>query len=84
MKSIGDNKYSITANLYKTTFDLKNAFGRAMFYLQFDRGQFSPTGFYDYWDLDSKASGIRPGSAESKTRFFKSILKGAPFKITYP
>ena len=84
LKALGDNRYSITANLYKTTFDLKNAFGRATFYLQYDKGQFRPAGFYDYWDLDSKASGVRPVSAESTTRFFNSILNGTPFNITYP
>ena len=84
INSLGNNRYSVTANFYNTTFDLKNAFGRATFYLQYDKGQFSPTGFYDYWDLDSKASGVRPGSAESTTHFFNSILNGTPFKITYP
>jgi len=84
INSLGNNRYSVSVNFYNTTFDLKNAFGRATFYLQYDKGQFSPTGFYDYWDLDSKASGVRPGSAESTTRFFNSILNGTPFKITYP
>jgi len=84
LTSLGNNRYSVTANFYNTTFDLKNAFGRATFYLQYNKGQFIPTGFYDYWDLDSKASGIRPGSAESTTRFFNFILNGTPFKITYP
>ena len=84
INSLGNNRYSVSVNFYNTSFDLKNAFGRATFYLQYDNGQFRPTGFYDYWDLDSKASGVRPGSAESTTRFFNSILNGTPFKIIYP
>lgn len=49
LTSLGNNRYSVTANFYNTTFDLKNAFGRATFYLQYNKGQFIPTGFYDYW-----------------------------------
>jgi hypothetical protein len=86
IRPVDNNEYSITANFYGSTFDLENAFGRATFYLQWDKTSslFRPTGFYDTWNLDAKVPNVRPSSAESKTRFFNKTLNGTPFKITYP
>ncbi len=81
---MGDGTYSVPVNLYKTNLDLGLAFGRATMYIKVTENGITPTGFYDYWDLDTKPWGIRSYPAEIITRYFDWQLNGTNFKITYP
>ena len=92
-KKLPRQLYSVTlSNGQPGTLAIVNFYGNAEYSLAFGRAtiyynrQGQPVGFYDYYDFDPKAWGIRPNSAEIKTRMVNAAgaLYGAqPYSITY-
>lgn len=83
-KYVGDKTWSHSIDFYEAGFDLKYSFGSSTIDLTLSgNGKVSITRFFDTYDFDPKAWGVRSIINEMITRGYNLYSSGKSFNIIY-